>query len=160
MEQDFNTVMKALCDPKTKEQIIERLQSIAPTSARRWGRMSSHQMVCHLADSLRGVIGEKPVSEARSLLPRRLVKWIALDVPLVWPKGIQTRPEMNQELGGTPPTEFAADLHALQLLLDRFTRTPRDFAWQPHPIFGPMSDHEWMRWGYLHLDHHLRQFGA
>jgi Protein of unknown function (DUF1569) len=160
MEQDFKAVMKALCDPKTKERIIERLQSIAPTSARRWGRMSCHQMVCHLADSLRGVIGEKHVSEAPSLLPRRLVKWIALDVPLAWPKGFQTRPEMNQELGGTPPTEFAADLHVLQLLLDRFTRSPRDFAWHPHPIFGPMSDHEWMRWGYLHLDHHLRQFGA
>jgi hypothetical protein len=152
--------MKTLRDPSTKKEIIERLQSIGPASARRWGRMSSHQMVCHLADSFRGVIGEKQVSEAPSLLPRILVKRIALDVPLAWPKGIETRPEMDQELGGTRPTEFAADLRALQMLLDRFTRTPRDFAWQPHPIFGPMSDRDWMRWGYLHIDHHLRQFGG
>jgi len=28
-----------------------------------------------------------------------------------------------------------------------------------HPIFGRMSLWEWQRWGYLHTDHHLRQFG-
>jgi hypothetical protein len=28
-----------------------------------------------------------------------------------------------------------------------------------HAFFGPMSYSEWMRWGYLHTDHHLRQFG-
>jgi hypothetical protein len=26
-------------------------------------------------------------------------------------------------------------------------------------MFGPMSERDWMRWGYLHADHHLRQFG-
>jgi hypothetical protein len=29
-----------------------------------------------------------------------------------------------------------------------------------HPIFGAMSAGDWLRWGYLHMDHHLRQFGA
>jgi len=29
----------------------------------------------------------------------------------------------------------------------------------PHPIFGAMKPWDWMRWGYLHADHHLRQFG-
>ena len=29
-----------------------------------------------------------------------------------------------------------------------------------HPFFGAMSPNQWLRWGYLHTDHHLRQFGA
>jgi hypothetical protein len=29
-----------------------------------------------------------------------------------------------------------------------------------HPLFGRMSDADWLRWAYLHADHHLRQFGA
>jgi hypothetical protein len=29
----------------------------------------------------------------------------------------------------------------------------------PHSIFGSMTNQDWMRWGYLHADHHLRQFG-
>jgi len=122
--------------------------------------MSPHQMVCHLADSFRGVMGEKPLREAPSRMPRKLIKWIALDVPLAWPKGIQTRPETDQEEGGTPPAEVAADLRELQRLFERFVRNPRDFSWQPHPIFGPMSERDWMRWGYLHMDHDLRQFSA
>jgi Protein of unknown function (DUF1569) len=28
-----------------------------------------------------------------------------------------------------------------------------------HPLFGRMSASSWMRWAYLHADHHLRQFG-
>jgi len=27
-------------------------------------------------------------------------------------------------------------------------------------MFPEMNEREWMRWGYLHADHHLRQFGA
>ena len=32
--------------------------------------------------------------------------------------------------------------------------------WPRHPIFGRMSQRAWLRWAYLHMDHHLRQFGA
>ena len=27
-------------------------------------------------------------------------------------------------------------------------------------IFGAMTTERWKRWGYLHMDHHLRQFGV
>lgn len=30
---------------------------------------------------------------------------------------------------------------------------------QVHPIFGRLSRAAWLRWAYLHMDHHLRQFG-
>jgi hypothetical protein len=120
--------------------------------------MSAHQMVCHLSDSFRGPTGEKAVTPA-PWFARGLIKWFALYVPLPWPKGVKTRPEMDQEVRGTPPVEFDADMGELRRLLDRFTAQPRDFEWRPHPIFGPMSEEDWMRWGYLHMDHHLRQFG-
>lgn len=116
-------------------------------------------MVCHLSDSFRGPMGEKTVTPAL-WFARGFVKWFALYVPLPWPKGVKTRPEMDQQIGGTPPADFEADIRELRRLLDRFTRQPRDFEWHPHPIFGPMSEEDWERWGYLHMDHHLRQFGA
>jgi hypothetical protein len=34
------------------------------------------------------------------------------------------------------------------------------FDGQEHPIFGPMSNAAFLRWAYLHMDHHLRQFGC
>jgi hypothetical protein len=115
-------------------------------------------MVCHLSDSFRMVSGQKPVSHASGRLQRTMVKWIALYLPLPWPAGILTRPEIDQEVGGTKPADFAADVAELEGLLDLVTRS----GWlggQTHPIFGRMSEAAWLRWGYLHMDHHLRQFG-
>ena len=122
--------------------------------------MSSHQMVCHLSDSFLVVMAQKPVSHATSLLNRTIVKWIVLYAPLPWPAGILTRPEIDQELGGSRPCDFAADVAQLEALLHLVTAPTRSFDWQRHPIFGRMSDAAWLRWGYLHMDHHLRQFGA
>jgi hypothetical protein len=76
-----------------------------------------------------------------------------------WPHGVKTRPELEQGVGGTPPAEFEADLQLLLATIDKFTQQPRTFEFHPHPMFGAMSEKEWMRWGYLHCDHHLRQFG-
>ena len=78
-----------------------------------------------------------------------------------WPKGVPTRPEVDQLKGGTPPAEFAADAAGLRESIARFTlpAASRDFTFAAHPAFGPLSAWEWMRWGYLHADHHLRQFG-
>ena len=103
---------------------------------------------------------QKPVSHATSLLQRTIVKWIALYLPLPWPAGIPTRPEIDQELGGTRPVDFAADVAQLEALLEHITTQTRTFEWQAHPIFGRMSEAAWLRWAYLHMDHHLRQFGA
>ena len=160
--------MKTLARPRDKAEILRRLKEVRPESVRRWGRMSAHQMVCHLSDSFRAVTGQKPVSHRTSVLHRTIVKWIVLYFPLPWPAGIVTRPEIDQELGGTRPVDFAADVAQLEALLELITtQTPRHrsgqartFDWQLHPIFGRLSETAWLRWAYLHVDHHLRQFGV
>lgn len=154
---------RTLAHSTDKQRIVERLHRIQPSSARLWGKMTAAQMICHLADSFRVTIGEKPwtterISITRIPVPSWFIKWLALELPLPWPRGVETRPEVDQEGGGTPPEEFQADRNELLRLLDRFTRQPRDFEWQPHPMLGLMEDADWMRWGYLHMDHHLRQF--
>jgi hypothetical protein len=67
-------------------------------------------------------------------------------------------PEVDQTVGGTTPVEFFADLAELETLVQRLAS--HRGTWPAHPIFGRLSDSEWLRWGYLHTDHHLRQFGA
>ena len=152
--------MKTLARPGDKAEIVRRLRAVRADSTRRWGRMSAPQMVCHLSDAFRCVIGQRPVSHASSAFGRTVVKWFALYLPLPWPPGIRTRPEIDQLIGGTPPADFASDVADLEGLVELLTSPERGFAWSPHPLFGPMSDADWLRWGYLHMDHHLRQFGA
>jgi hypothetical protein len=140
---------------------MRRLDAVRLDSVPRWGRMSAHQMVCHLGDALLMAMGLKPVSPASGLLQRTVLKWIVLYTPLPWPKGILTSPEIDQLKGGTQPVDFAADVRQLALLLERFSTGERGRAdGQMHPIFGRMSAAAWLRWGYLHMDHHLRQFGV
>jgi len=122
--------------------------------------MSAHQMVCHLADSFRMALGGKPVRPSTGLLQRTLVKWFALYAPVRWPPGLRTSPEVDQERGGTRPERFEADLAAAETLLRRFAAEAGRLHLRPHPFFGAMSEADWLRWGYLHTDHHLRQFGA
>lgn len=94
------------------------------------------------------------------LLGRTAIKWSALYVPLRWRTGILTRPEIDQEVGGTKPVEFASDVAQLEALVEFVATYGKDVTWQAHPIFGRMSKAAWLRWGYLHIDHHLRQFGG
>jgi hypothetical protein len=153
--------MKTLARAQDKAEILRRLAAVRPASTRRFGRMSPHQMICHASDGFRMATGEKPVSPATSLIHRTVVKWIALYVPLRWMSGIVTRPEIDQEQGGTRPTDFAADVAQLATLVEMIAAAPPGtLDGVAHPIFGRMSSSAWLRWGYLHMDHHLRQFGA
>ncbi len=152
--------MKTLARERDKDELLRRLKSVRPDSVRQWGRMSAHEMICHLSDAFRMGIGQKPVSRADGLFQRTMLKWVCLYVPVLWPRGVPTVPEIDQRLGGTTPLDFASDVAQLASLVELVTAQPRDFNWQSHPIFGSMSERAWLRWGYLHVDHHLRQFGA
>jgi hypothetical protein len=43
--------MKTLARERDRDEILRRLTTLDPQRAARWGRMSAHQMVCHLTDS-------------------------------------------------------------------------------------------------------------
>jgi hypothetical protein len=152
--------MKSLADPDIRISAVERLKTVQADSPARWGKMNAHQMVCHLSDSFRLALRERTASPATGFFQRTIVKWIALYLPAPWPKGLPTRPEMEQGAGGTPPDAFAEDRRGLVVLIERFSRSDTSFEGVQHPLFGEMSKAEWLRWGWLHVDHHLRQFGA
>jgi hypothetical protein len=152
--------MKTLARPADRAELVARLRTLGPTSTRKGGRMSVHQMVCHLGDAFRMAMGHRAVTQATGLVQRTLMKGIALYAPIAWPAGILTRPEVDQEAGGTRPAEFSADVAEVERLMAIFAAAADCDSWPPHPIFGAMSKRAWLRWGYLHTDHHLRQFSA
>jgi hypothetical protein len=152
--------MKSLADAGVQESLSFRIAALRPGSRRLWGTMSAHQMICHLNDSFRACLGEKAVSPATGLIQRTAMKWMALYLPAPWPKNLPTRPEVDQQAQGTRPTDFTSDRDMLLKLIKRFGSGSCEFRDHAHPIFGKMRDREWLRWAYLHVDHHLRQFGV
>jgi hypothetical protein len=150
--------MKTLSSAGDLASIRNRIALLSPTDARLWGSMSAHQAVCHLTDAFCCPLGERAATPVKAWpIPIPIYKSLALYFPRKWPTGVPTPPEINQQIGGTPPADFAADRATLLAKLDQFARASG--PWSPHPIFGTMTTAEWMRWGYLHTDHHLRQFG-
>jgi hypothetical protein len=148
---------ETLGDPVLRAAVIARVQRLAPDSPRQWGRMTPHQAVCHLSDSFKSMMRPMPITSTATPLSRTVVKWIALNAPMKWPHGLKTMPEVDQEFGGTRPVEFARDRLELERLIEQFA-AHEDF--QTHPMFGRMTARDWLRWGWRHTDHHLRQFGV
>src|SRR5215475_8939537 len=92
-----------------RQQILRRIATLKPGTRPLWGKMTAPEMLCHLRDSYRSAMGEKAVSPASGPFQRTVMKWGALYVPLPWPKGVSTRPEVEQGVGGTPPGDFLSD---------------------------------------------------
>ena len=87
-------------------------------------------------------------------LSSKVVKEFALKVPTPWPHSTTTIPQLKLSTRHDLTT-FDHDREP-SAALDSFcalTKHTRD-----HPFFGSMEHADWMRWGYLHADHHLRQF--
>lgn len=148
--------MNALTDAGAVDGIVARLGKLHDKRPRAWGRMTAHEMLCHLADSFEGVLGDRPISSAETWIQRTIIRRIALHTNLAWPKGVKTRPEADTSIGGTRPTDFNTDRDRVIALLRRFVSPDARYA--PHPTMGPLTREEWMVWGYRHSDHHLRQF--
>ena len=116
-------------------------------------------MLCHLNDAYVGVASLRGINNSRGTFAGRwLLRPFGLHVPLQWPHGVPTPPEVDQLLGGTPPAEFLADRVRLVHSMQQFAAS--NMGGTAHPYFGPLTQWEWMRWGWLHVDHHLRQFSA
>lgn len=150
--------MRTLANSSDSVLLSQRLRTVTTTDVGVWGRMTAHQMLCHLTDSFLWASGQKAVSPVRGFLPRTALKSLVLYFPIQWPRNVPTRPELKQGRGGTPAADFPLDRDRLLDLLHQFVNDP-NLARQKHVLFGSMSRKDWLRWGYLHTDHHLRQFG-
>jgi hypothetical protein len=148
-----------LFDSDKCAEIVRRINELTPASEPLWGRMNVGQMLCHLTDSLKMAIGERPFEDKSSFASRVILKPLVLYVISV-PKNVPTAKEMDQMRDGTPPAEFAADRAELLACLEKMCSLREDFAWSPHVKFGPMNRKQWGRLAYKHIDHHLKQFGV
>ncbi len=153
--------MKRLTTEKDLAELEARIRTLLPESRALWSRMSCPQMICHLSDSFRGILRDRKPSDPRdTLFSRTVAKWLFVRLPLSMPKHVPTSPQVDQVAGGgTPPGKFPDDTAALLKLLKRFLAQPQAER-PPHAMFGPLSERDWKRLAWAHVDHHLRQFGA
>ena len=148
--------MKTLASLEVLSEIRERLRSVRVDDHALWGSMTAKQMVRHLRCACEVALGERSVEPRQGFAPV-LMKFVALRTGVRWPKNVQTMPELKRAIKEHSSSDFevlvSAVVEKMQMLATGTRYAPS------HPMFGPMSDKDWKRWGYLHADHHLRQFG-
>jgi len=148
--------MKTIGDAAVLATLASRLARLTPARERLWGSISAHQMVSHLGDASEAALGRRPFSPAIRP-PSRLLKVVALSLPLRWPRGVKSGADPAAKV--LPPEQFPADLERAQRALQELANAPDSGVADRHPGFGAMSAADWRRWAFLHTDHHLRQFG-
>jgi len=146
--------MKSLYQGTDVQEIRDRVQKIKAETKPLWGKMNATEMIVHLNQSFKMAMGKLKVEDKSSWLTRTLVKYLIVNTNLIkMPKNIQTAKEL---ITIATPFEFAKAREEFLHLLDEITRN-KEFA--SHPLFGKLSNDEWGRLGYKHVDHHLSQFG-
>jgi hypothetical protein len=151
--------MKNITEPKILDEVVKRIENVTGSDKALWGKMNAHEMFCHTADQIRLTTGEKTSpfrgNAATKTIVKKLILW---GMPA--PKGkVETTKELKQGAGGTKPGNFSEDKQALISLLSDFTNSFEEKKKVEHPAFGNMNKAQWGRLIYVHMDHHLRQFG-
>ena len=148
--------MGSILNERDRAAIGSRVRSLSASSTGRWGSMDVTNMLQHLRLSARMTLGELPVVSANKrpfqVFP---LKHLLLYV-LPFPKGAPTARELKPVVAAS----FEEERAALLELLERIGASSREEFAPAHPLFGPMSKHEWGVVTYKHANHHLRQFGV
>ncbi|HNH85145.1 MAG TPA: DUF1569 domain-containing protein [Acidobacteriota bacterium] len=100
-------------------------------------------------------LGEIPSQPRKNIFWRTFIKWMVLYVPLAYPKGAPSMPEMKT----TSVSQWEADKAEFLRLFEAFRQRGISGDWSLHPAFGRLTGREWGILAARHINHHLRQFG-
>ncbi len=146
-----------LIETDTKELVKNRIIKISGTSSPLWGQMNAPQMLSHVQGQIEICNGTKPAKNKSNFITRTIAKWMGLYLPIPLPKNLKTFKEINPNLDIlTVHTEIDTAKKNLINSLQSIAKGKK--YW--HPIFGNLSDVEMGKLTYVHLDHHLKQFGV
>jgi Protein of unknown function (DUF1569) len=146
--------VKNLFDYATKVEIINRINKLSPGSQPVWGKMNVAQMLAHCQVPM-GVATGKHQLKSNFLL--------SLIGPFFKSKLFENKPfkhnlPTDKSFIVANPGEFEKEK---QQLIDRINDfSEGNMSGDKHPFFGKLTNEEWSKGTWKHLDHHLQQFGV
>ena len=148
--------MRMLHNPVVRQEMETRLAALRPDSPRKWGMMTSDQMLWHVNQFLGWSLGEnQPAGVRRGAFANALMKWFLVYMP--WPKGAPTNPNAKCS---DQKYDFESERAKTKALIGRLVSKPVESHWPDDPSFGPANGLFVSRLQAKHLDHHFRQFGG
>jgi len=148
--------MANIFDKEANRELIERLEKLTLESKALWGKMSVSQMVLHAQKPLDVALGKLMIKGGLlGFLFGKMAKNSFLKNH-GFSKNSPTAPQFK--IGWMP--DFEKEKNELISKVRAFgDKGPDIIANKKHPFFGEMTAEEWGKLHYIHLDHHLKQFG-
>jgi len=149
--------MNSLFDKTENDAIIQRIQSLTSESQPLWGKMNVAQMLSHCQAPLDVATGDlKLKSNFLMQLIGKMYKKKILSSP-DFKKNSPTAPSFIRN----SPVDFEQEKSELIAKVSKFSTLGTNvIAQQEHPFFGQMTNEEWGQSQWIHLNHHLKQFGV
>lgn len=135
------------------DSIVTRANNLSPTAQPLWGTMSVNAMLFHCSLINNQILNQ--TKTIKTVFKHRLMKPVFYALKKM-PKGIKTGSKY------LPPQAdaliFQNELSNYIATMNRFKNSGKIVG--THPMFGPLNTNEWRKFVWLHMDHHLRQFGV
>jgi hypothetical protein len=148
--------MKSLWQEETRNELRARARRLTPAHQAQWGKFTVDRMLAHMVDAFRMGMGEIEVR------PRKIpvIGTWPFNVLFIRFVGMPKNAPTAREIIQRPPLSIEDELRELEAAMDRFAAQRGRTEWPVHPAFGKLSRKWWGVLGYVHTDHHLRQFGV
>lgn len=147
---------KNLQDKTVAQEIIDRANNLTLNSQAKWGTMNATEMLHH-CNLLNNTFMEGKLPRKKTSPVQFISKFLFLKLIPRFPHNLKI-PKENQTKGKIAEQEFEAERA-------KYIQTIKTFSEQKeflttHPAFGNMNPTEWGKLTWMHMDHHLRQFGV
>lgn len=135
--------------------IRHRFENLTPSASRQWGKMDAAQMMAHLNIPLEVGLGKQtlPMAFPWPLYP--IIRWFILRKTHFSP-GMPTADTFVV----ADHRQFDVEKQRLLNNLQEAYKLGMNGPWARHNIFGTLTPEQWGTLLYIHIDHHLKQFGG
>ncbi len=147
---------KASLNGENSPQIIRRILQLQPGNSPLWGSFSVSGMMFHCITIHHSILSNRD-NRQKPTLKQRIMTTFVLQMMKRLPKGIKTNPQYLQPKEDI--TSFEENKSRLIESIQSFAKRNENI-YGTHPLLGPLNTKQWRRFVYMHLDHHLRQFGV
>lgn len=140
------------------EQLIKRAKMLQSNLRPLWGTMTVTEMLHHCNKATEAIL-EGKAGAKRSTIKQKITKFLFLNLIKKFPKNANSPERFNVKKRQLVTGKFDDEFEKFLALIKRFYLHKEDIN-VSHPYFGKLNTKEWRLFTWLHLDHHLRQFGV
>jgi len=147
--------MASIYNAQDNQELISRIEKITPNAPALWGKMNAVQMLKHTKAATDVAFGsvDLKINFFMKLLGRILKN-------KVFNSDFKRNSPTAPEFIFTEDYDFEASKEELISNIKTFANGPSVIKVIDHPFWGKMTNDDWDKLMWRHLDHHLRQFGV